>query len=46
MTRAQWALVAFVGVVAVVAFHRTEIIAQRIGLTRLIQPRRATGGMV
>lgn len=45
MTRAQVALTIFVGVVAVVAFQRTEQIAQRLGMASVL-PRRTTGGIV
>lgn len=33
MNRAQWVLVAFIGVVAVVAYSRTGQIARHLGIT-------------
>lgn len=44
MTRPQWALVAFVGIIAVVAFARTEQIALRLGMAGIVPVRRVTAG--
>lgn len=45
MTRAQWLLVAFIGVIAVTAYSRTSQIARYLGMSSA-PIGKATGGIV